>query len=76
MLETIEWFTTQEKKPDEFVPILVHLPSEAPFPETREAYYTNDGGVGLWVVPHLMGCVREEDVALWAYMPKGSKKES
>ena len=32
MIEEIEWFTPQTKKPDEYVPILVYIPSEEPFP--------------------------------------------
>ena len=75
--EQIEWFTPQEKKPDEFAPILVRLPSEEPFPEVREAYYLVIDGIGAWNVVHPMlgGFVKEEDIALWAYMPKG-KQES
>lgn len=77
MTETIEWFPTI-KKPDEWVPILVYIPSEEPFPAVREAYYLVIDGIGAWNVVHPMlgGFVREDDIALWAYMPKaraGSK---
>ena len=78
MKEEIEWFTPQTKKPDEYVPILVYIPSEEPFPATREAYYMTIDGVGAWNVVHPMlgGFVREEDIALWAYMPTGRFKSS
>lgn len=73
MIEEIEWFTPQTKKPYEYVPILVYIPSEEPFPATREAYYMTIDGIGAWNVVHPMlgGFVREEDIALWAYMPTG-----
>lgn len=72
MKEEIEWFSTA-KKPDEWVPILVYIPSEEPFPAVREAYYLVIDGIGAWNVVHPMlgGFVREEDIALWSYMPLG-----
>ena len=75
MTETIEWFPTI-KKPDECVPILVYIPSEEPFPAVREAYYLVIDGIGAWNVVHPMlgGFVKEDDIALWAYMPKGRGK--
>lgn len=75
MTETIEWFPTI-KKPDEYAPILVYIPSEEPFPAVREAYYLVIDGIGAWNVVHPMlgGFVREEEIALWAYMPKGRSK--
>ena len=73
MIEEIEWYTPQDKKPDEYAPILVCIPSEEPFQAVREAYYLTIDGVGAWNVVHHMlgGFVREEDIALWSYMPLG-----
>lgn len=74
MIEKIEWFPTS-KKPEEFVPILVYLPNEEPYPAVREAYYLTINGVGAWNIVHPMvgGFVLEKDIDSWAYMPKGKE---
>lgn len=74
MTETIEWHPTADK-PEGFAPILVHIPSEDPFPTVREAYYVPEGE--MWIVAHVMvgGIVKESDIALWAYMPKGKSNQ-
>ena len=76
MIEQIEWFPTT-KKPDEFVPILVYLPNEEPYPAVREAYYLTIDGVGAWNVVHPMvgGFIPEKEVDSWAYMPTGKAEK-
>lgn len=73
MKEEIEWYTPQEKKPDELVPILVKVPSDGLENDVHEAFYLTLDGVKVWNIVHPMlgGYVWEKDIAKWAYMPTG-----
>ena len=77
MIEVIEWKSTTDK-PDEYVPILIYVPSSSPDPTVHEAYYMTINGEGTWNMVHPMygGFVSEMDIRGWAYMPKGIDRKS
>lgn len=60
-----QWIPIGEQLPKEFVSVLVCIPSEAPLPTVKEAYWAS----GCWVTK--MSIFRESDVTHWQPIPKG-----
>ena len=63
------WISVEERLPEPFVSVLVHMPEEQPHPTVREGYISNDG---VWVA----GSFAREygDVTHWAEMPEPPKE--
>ena len=38
-----EWISVDDRLPEPFVSVLVHMPGEKPFPTVREGFISNDG---------------------------------
>ena len=38
-----EWISVDDRLPELFVPVLVQMPGEEPFPTVREGFISNDG---------------------------------
>ena len=67
-----EWISVEYRLPEPFVPVLVQMPGEEPFPTVREGFISNDG---IWQ----SAMFRREpgEVTHWQPMPqppKGDRK--
>ena len=65
-----KWISVQERLPEPFVSVLVHMPGEKPFPTVREGFISNDG---IWQ----SAMFRREpgEVTHWKPMPQPPKGE-
>ena len=64
------WVKTSDRLPQEFISVLVCIPSETPMPMVKEAYLAN----GWWTTKT---CIfPPKDVTHWAPMPEPPKEET
>ena len=65
-----EWISVEDRLPEQFVPVLVQMPGEEPFPTVREGFISNDG---IWQ----SAMFRREpgEVTHWQPMPHPPKGE-
>ena len=65
-----EWISVEDRLPEPFVPVLVQMPGEEPFPTVREGFISNDG---IWQ----SAMFRREpgEVTHWQPMPHPPKGE-
>lgn len=65
-----EWVSVEDRLPEPFVPVLVQMPGEEPFPTVREGFISNDG---IWQ----SAMFRREpgEVTHWKQMPHPPKGE-
>ena len=65
-----EWISVDDRLPEPFVSVLVHMPGEEPFPTVHEGFISNDG---IWQ----SAMFRREpgDVTHWQPMPQPPKGE-
>ena len=65
-----EWISVDDRLPEPFVPVLVQMPGEEPFPTVREGFISNDG---IWQ----SAMFRREpgEVTHWKPMPQPPKGE-
>ena len=65
-----EWISVEDRLPEPFVPVLVQMPGEEPFPTVREGFISNDG---IWQ----SAMFRREpgEVTYWQPMPQPPKGE-
>ena len=65
-----EWISVDDRLPEPFVPVLVQMPGEEPFPTVREGFISNDG---IWQ----SAMFRREpgEVTHWQPMPQPPKGE-
>ena len=65
-----EWISVKDGLPEPFVPVLVQMPGEEPFPTVREGFISNDG---IWQ----SAMFRREpgEVTNWKPMPQPPKGE-
>ena len=65
-----EWISVEDRLPEPFVPVLVQMPGEEPFPTVREGFISNDG---IWQSEMFR---REPgEVTHWQPMPHPPKGE-
>ena len=64
-----EWISVDDRLPEPFVPVLVQMPGEEPFPTVREGFISNDG---IWQ----SAMFRREpgEVTHWKPMPHPPKE--
>ena len=64
-----EWISVKDGLPEPFVPVLVQMPGEEPFPTVREGFISNDG---IWQ----SAMFRREpgEVTHWKPMPHPPKE--
>ena len=64
-----EWISVEDRLPEPFVPVLVQMPGEEPFPTVREGFISNDG---IWQ----SAMFRREpgEVTHWKPMPHPPKE--
>ena len=65
-----EWISVEDRLPEPFVSVLVHMPGEEPCPTVREGFISNDG---IWQ----SAMFRREpgEVTHWKPMPQPPKGE-
>ena len=65
-----EWISVDDRLPEPFVSVLVHMPGEEPCPTVREGFISNDG---IWQ----SAMFRREpgEVTHWQLMPQPPKGE-
>ena len=63
-----EWISVDDRLPEPFVSVLVHMPGEEPFPTVHEGFISNDG---IWQ----SAMFRREpgEVTHWQQMPQPPK---
>lgn len=64
-----KWIQVTEQMPAEYVSVLAYIPSEAPLPQVKEAYFAN----GCWVTR--MWIYREHEITHWMPMPEPPKED-
>ena len=64
-----KWIPVSERLPQEFVSVLVFVPSESPLPMVKEAYLAN----GAWATK--MAIFFKEEVTHWMPMPEPPKED-
>lgn len=65
-----KWIPVEERLPQEFVSVLVCIPSENPLPTVKEAYLAN----GAWATK--MAIFFMEEVTHWMPLPERPKEET
>jgi hypothetical protein len=64
-----KWISVEERLPEPFVSVIVHMPQERPCPTVHEGYRTKDGN---WYSAHF---VREfNEVTHWMPLPEPPKE--
>ena len=65
-----EWISVDDRLPEPFVSVLVHMPGEEPFPTVHEGFISNDG---IWQ----SAMFRREpgEVTHWQPMPQPAEGE-
>lgn len=67
--QQLKWISVEERLPEPFVSVQVHMPGERPHPTVREGYISSEG---IWVAGYFK---RESDeVTHWAEMPEPPKE--
>lgn len=64
-----QWIPTHKQMPQEYVSVLVCIPSDAPLPQVKEAYFAN----GCWASK--MWIYREHEVTHWMPLPEPPKED-
>lgn len=64
------WIPVNERKPEEFVSVLIYAPGMAPLPTVHEAYLARE----CWVKPGMM-ILQGHEVTHWMEMPVGPGKK-
>lgn len=64
------WIPVTERLPEEFVSVLVYIPSYTPMPTVREAYHVDDCWATKIVIFH------DDDVTHWMPLPEPPKEEA
>lgn len=67
--EKLRWIPVTESLPQEFVSVLVYIPSESPLPMVKEAYLAN----GLWSTKTWIHSAK--DVTHWMPLPEPPKED-
>lgn len=62
------WNPVKERLPEQFVSVLIYVPSEKPLPTVKEAYLAN----GAWVTK--IAIFFQEEVTHWMPMPEPPKE--
>lgn len=66
-----KWISVEERMPEPFVSVIVHMPQETPCPTVHEGYRTNDG---RWYSAHF---VREfDEITHWMPLPEPPKEDT
>ena len=65
-----EWISVDDRLPNPFVPVLVQMPYEEPFPTVREGFISNDG---IW--QSAMFRREHGEVTHWMPLPQPQKGE-
>ena len=65
-----QWISVDDRLPEPYVSVLVHMPGEKPFPTVREGFISNDG---IWQ----SAMIRREpgEVTHWQPIPQPPKEE-
>lgn len=63
------WISVNERKPEEFVSVLIYAPGMAPLPTVMEAYFARE----CWVARTMI--LQKHEVTHWMEMPAGPEKE-
>ena len=64
-----EWVSVKDRLPEPFVPVLVQMPGEEPFPTVREGFISNDG-----ILQSAMFRREHGEVTHWQPMPHPLKE--
>lgn len=67
--EQRRWIPVTERLPEEFISVIVSIPSEHPLPTVKEAYMAN----GCWVTK--MAIFPSNDITHWMPMPEPPNEE-
>ena len=65
-----EWISVNDRLPEPFVSVLVHMPGEEPCPTVREGFISNDG-----ICQRAMFRREPGEVTHWKPMPQPPKGE-
>lgn len=63
----VRWIPATERMPEDFVSVLVHIPSEAPLPTVHEAYWAGE----VWMTRD--GGFLDSEITHWRDMPEPPK---
>lgn len=63
-----QWIPVTERLPEQYVSVLVYIPSDAQLPTVKEAYLVD----GYWMTR--MYAYREKEITHWMPMPDGPKE--
>lgn len=68
-----EWISVKDRLPEDFVPVLIHIPNQNPMPTVREGYYAKR----VWMCQSLFGLLepRYDTVTHWMTMAEPPKGE-
>lgn len=66
--EQRRWIPVTERLPEEFISVIVSIPSEHPLPTVKEAYMAN----GCWVTK--MAIFSSNDITHWMPLPEPPKE--
>lgn len=64
-----EWTSVEERLPEPFVSVLVHMPAEKPLPTVHEGYIVDNG---KWYAAHFTR--KADEVTHWMPMPSAPKE--
>lgn len=70
--EERRWIPVEERLPQNYISVLVYIPTEEPLPMVHEAYIGDDGE---WHSSVFYG-IENEDVTHWMPMPKTPKEDA
>ena len=70
--EERQWIPVEERLPQNYISVLVYIPTEEPLPMVHEAYIGDDGE---WHSSVFYG-IENEDVTHWMTMPKTPKEDA
>ena len=63
------WIPVTERLPEEFVSVLVYIPSDSPFQTVREAYFVNGSwGAKMWIYG-------ADEITHWMPLPEPPKMD-
>ena len=71
LAKVLNWISVEERLPEPFVPVLVHIPGDRPFPTVREAFIEK---TGLWYSTGFR--YEQEEVTHWCEMPEPPKEDA
>ncbi len=69
-----EWISVEKALPDDFIPVLLCIPSQSPMPTVREGYRVN----GAWMCQSLFGMLEPwyDTVTHWMPLPDPPEGEN